>query len=87
MMTNLPGKPSVSVLWLLMATYPRAIAMSKQDHLPLPSSSRQHALAVPDDDGDEQLQRALALSQDEARAPKRARREETPEEERRELER
>jgi tyrosyl-DNA phosphodiesterase-1 len=37
------------------------------------------------DDEDEELLRAIAMSEAEARAPKRQKREETPEEERRQL--
>lgn len=39
-----------------------------------------------DDVDDEDLKRAIAASEEEARAPKRQRREETPDEERKQLE-
>jgi tyrosyl-DNA phosphodiesterase-1 len=64
----------------------RAIALSQQDLQGGPSTSRP-VEADGDDAGDEDLRKALLLSQEEARAPKRVKREETPEEERLELER
>ena len=46
--------------------------------------SRQSSAHLPEDD-DEGFRRAIALSEQEMRAPKRQKREETPEEERRML--
>nr|XP_031864193.1 uncharacterized protein CI109_000105 [Kwoniella shandongensis]KAA5531265.1 hypothetical protein CI109_000105 [Kwoniella shandongensis] len=63
----------------------RALALSVQEHRS--SGSRRSPLVVPDGESDdEDLRKALELSQQEAREPKRQKREETPEEERRMLE-
>lgn len=58
----------------------RALTLSREE-LSRPSSARPVEL-----DDDEELQRAIAMSEEEARAPKRQRRDETPEEERKMLE-
>ncbi|ORX40109.1 hypothetical protein BD324DRAFT_258111 [Kockovaella imperatae] len=60
----------------------RAIAMSVQDQGP----SRQNApIDLTEDSDDEDIQRVLAMSTEEERSAKRAKRDETPEEERRML--
>ncbi|WWC70762.1 uncharacterized protein I206_104713 [Kwoniella pini CBS 10737] len=62
----------------------RVLALSVQEHFSRPTS-RQPSVGIVDDEEDEDLKRAIAMSQEEARAPKRRKREETPEEERKML--
>nr|XP_018262379.1 uncharacterized protein I303_05396 [Kwoniella dejecticola CBS 10117]OBR84537.1 hypothetical protein I303_05396 [Kwoniella dejecticola CBS 10117] len=62
----------------------RALALSAQEHFSRPTS-RQPSVTIGDGDEDDELRRAIALSEEEARAPKRRKRDETPEEERKML--
>ncbi|WWC88676.1 uncharacterized protein L201_003589 [Kwoniella dendrophila CBS 6074] len=62
----------------------RALALSAREHISR-TTSRQPSVQPVDDNDDEDLRRAIAMSEEDARAPKRQKREETPEEERRML--
>lgn len=63
----------------LCAERNRALALSREEISRPPTRQ-------PSVEEDDELQRAIAMSEEEARAPKRQKREETPEEERRMLE-
>lgn len=71
-------------LTLLLDT--RVLALSAQEHeTHISRGSSINPVAPVEDVDDEDLRRAIALSEEESRAPKRQRREETPEEERKAL--
>jgi len=66
----------------LLAANSRVLAMSAQEaDAAFDDPGQTHEL-----DDDEELKRAIAMSEEDSRAPKRQKREETPEEERKMLE-
>jgi hypothetical protein len=77
---SLPGELLIAIHW--PEADDRVLAMSAQEADAAFDNPRQ-PLEL---DDDEELKRAIAMSEEESRAPKRQKREETPEEERKMLE-
>lgn len=67
--------------FLLSQAHVRALAMSAQE-----ADATFDIPGQPLEDDDEELKRAIAMSEKDSRAPKRQKREETPDEERKMLE-